>query len=92
MLLMSFLELGFKYMQAVPNITAVMMSSPNITYSESCYHHLKPKPDALKILRGPRDPDLPWPGFLLGQTPGSIWYVFCLSTETKGFETFPLKS
>uniref|UniRef100_A0A8C9YUS4 Solute carrier family 5 member 3 n=1 Tax=Sander lucioperca TaxID=283035 RepID=A0A8C9YUS4_SANLU len=30
--------------------------------------------DALKILRGPRDPDLPWPGFLLGQTPASIWY------------------
>uniref|UniRef100_A0A665W3W7 Solute carrier family 5 member 3 n=1 Tax=Echeneis naucrates TaxID=173247 RepID=A0A665W3W7_ECHNA len=31
-------------------------------------------PDALRILRGPRDPDLPWPGFLLGQTPASIWY------------------
>uniref|UniRef100_A0A8C9YVE1 Sodium/myo-inositol cotransporter n=1 Tax=Sander lucioperca TaxID=283035 RepID=A0A8C9YVE1_SANLU len=42
--------------------TKYMQAAPNIT------------PDALKILRGPRDPDLPWPGFLLGQTPASIWY------------------
>uniref|UniRef100_A0A3Q3W2G3 Sodium/myo-inositol cotransporter n=1 Tax=Mola mola TaxID=94237 RepID=A0A3Q3W2G3_MOLML len=63
-----------KYMQASPNITAILLSSPNLTYSESCHHHLNPKPDSLKLLRGPRDPDLPWPGFLLGQTPSSIWY------------------
>ncbi|XP_049426668.1 sodium/myo-inositol cotransporter-like [Epinephelus fuscoguttatus] len=63
-----------KYMQATPNITAIMLSSPNLTYSESCYHHLHPKPDALKILHGPRDPDLPWPGFLLGQTFASMCY------------------
>ncbi|KAK1876480.1 Sodium/myo-inositol cotransporter [Dissostichus eleginoides] len=63
-----------KYMQASPNITAILLSSPNLTYSASCHLHLHPKPDALKILRGPRDPDLPWPGFLLGQTPASIWY------------------
>ncbi|XP_040888224.1 sodium/myo-inositol cotransporter-like [Toxotes jaculatrix] len=63
-----------KYMQANPNTTAIQLSSPNLTFSESCHHHLSPKPDALKILRGPRDPDLPWPGFLLGQTPASIWY------------------
>ncbi|XP_042370340.1 sodium/myo-inositol cotransporter-like, partial [Plectropomus leopardus] len=61
-------------MQATPNITGILLSSPNLTYSESCHLHLHPKPDALKILRGPRDPDLPWPGFLLGQTPASIWY------------------
>lgn len=63
-----------KYMQASPNITAILLSSPNLTYYESCHHHLHPKPDALKILRGPKDLDLPWPGFLLGQTPASIWY------------------
>ncbi|XP_068575432.1 sodium/myo-inositol cotransporter-like [Cebidichthys violaceus] len=63
-----------KYMQASPNITAILLSSPNLTYSESCHLHLHPKPNALKLLRGPRDPDLPWPGFLLGQTPASIWY------------------
>ncbi|XP_042260564.1 sodium/myo-inositol cotransporter-like [Thunnus thynnus] len=64
-----------KYMEASPNITAIFLSSPNLTYSEICHHHhLHPKQDSLKILRGPRDPDLPWPGFLLGQTPASIWY------------------
>ncbi|XP_069567966.1 sodium/myo-inositol cotransporter-like [Brachyistius frenatus] len=56
-----------KYMQATPNFT-------NLTIPESCVHQLSPKPDALKILRGPMDTDLPWPGFLLGQTPASIWY------------------
>uniref|UniRef100_UPI0037E85AE3 sodium/myo-inositol cotransporter-like n=1 Tax=Semicossyphus pulcher TaxID=241346 RepID=UPI0037E85AE3 len=66
--------LNTKYMQASPNITAILLSSPNLTYSESCHHHLHPKPDSLKILRGPTDPDLPWPGFLLGQTPASMWY------------------
>ncbi|XP_053730158.1 sodium/myo-inositol cotransporter-like [Synchiropus splendidus] len=63
-----------KYMQAAPNITGILLSSPNLTFSNSCYHHLSPKPDSLKILRGASDPDLPWPGFLLGQTPASIWY------------------
>lgn len=62
-------------MQASPNITAISLLFPNLTDSEICHHHhLNPKPEALKILRGPRDPDLPWPGFLLGQTPASIWY------------------
>ncbi|XP_056157149.1 sodium/myo-inositol cotransporter-like [Lampris incognitus] len=65
--------LRIKYMQATPNIIAILLSSPsNLTYTETC--HIKPKPDALKILRGPTDPDLPWPGFLFGQTPASIWY------------------
>ncbi|XP_031707894.1 sodium/myo-inositol cotransporter-like [Anarrhichthys ocellatus] len=63
-----------KYMQASPNISAILLSSPNLTYSESCHLDLHPKPNALKLLRGPTDPDLPWPGFLLGQTPASIWY------------------
>lgn len=63
-----------KYMDAIPNITAIRLAYPNLTYSESCRHHVNPKPDALKILRGATDPDLPWPGFLLGQTPASIWY------------------
>ncbi|XP_041727882.2 sodium/myo-inositol cotransporter-like [Coregonus clupeaformis] len=60
-----------KYMEARPNITAILASS-NFTYIPSC--HVEPKPDSLRILRGPLDQDLPWPGFLLGQTPASIWY------------------
>uniref|UniRef100_A0AAY5K8W4 Sodium/myo-inositol cotransporter n=1 Tax=Esox lucius TaxID=8010 RepID=A0AAY5K8W4_ESOLU len=60
-----------KYMLAVPNVTAILASG-NFTYSPSC--RIDPKPDSLRILRGPLDEDIPWPGFLLGQTPASIWY------------------
>ncbi|KAM9805161.1 sodium/myo-inositol cotransporter [Neosynchiropus ocellatus] len=60
-----------KYMQAVPNVTAIVASG-NFTYSPSC--RIEPKPNSLRMLRGPLDEDIPWPGFLLGQTPASIWY------------------
>ncbi|CAL9698699.1 unnamed protein product [Knipowitschia caucasica] len=63
-----------RYMQASPNVTSIMLSYPNLTFPKSCLRHLDPKPNALTILRGPGDPDLPWPGFLLGQTPASLWY------------------
>ncbi|CAG06669.1 unnamed protein product [Tetraodon nigroviridis] len=65
---------GTSTWRRTPNITAIMLSSPNLTYPESCLTHVQPKPDSLRMLRGPRDPDIPWPGFLLGQTPASIWY------------------
>ncbi|XP_061925070.1 sodium/myo-inositol cotransporter [Entelurus aequoreus] len=60
-----------KYMEAIPNVTAIMAAG-NYTYSPSC--HIHPKPDSLRLLRGPLDEDNPWPGFILGQTPASIWY------------------
>ncbi|XP_023680477.2 sodium/myo-inositol cotransporter [Paramormyrops kingsleyae] len=60
-----------KYMQAVPNVTAIMAAG-NFSYTNSC--HIHPKPQSLRLLRGPLDEDIPWPGFLLGQTPASIWY------------------
>lgn len=60
-----------KYMQAIPNVSAIVASG-NFTYSPSC--RIEPKPDSLRILRGPLDEDIPWPGFILGQTPASIWY------------------
>ncbi|KAJ8389716.1 hypothetical protein AAFF_G00114220 [Aldrovandia affinis] len=60
-----------KYMEAAPDIAAILASG-NFTYVSSC--HVLPKPQALKLLRGPLDKDVPWPGFLLGQTPASIWY------------------
>lgn len=60
-----------KYMQAVPNVTAIVATG-NYTYSPSC--RIEPKPNSLRILRGPLDEDIPWPGFILGQTPASIWY------------------
>eukprot|EP00794_Sanderia_malayensis_P008235 gene8235-9117_t len=33
-----------------------------------------PRPDSFVMLRDPGHSDMPWPGFLLGQTPASIWY------------------
>ncbi|KAJ8255549.1 hypothetical protein COCON_G00194130 [Conger conger] len=60
-----------EYMLATPNVTAILASG-NFTYTNSC--RIQPKAQALKMLRGPLDRDLPWPGFLLGQTPASMWY------------------
>ncbi|XP_069569767.1 sodium/myo-inositol cotransporter [Brachyistius frenatus] len=60
-----------KYLQAVPNVSAIMASG-NYTYSPSC--RIEPKPDSLRLLRGPLDEVTPWPGFIFGQTPASIWY------------------
>ena len=33
-----------------------------------------PRHDSWQILRAPVGSDMPWPGFLFGQTPASIWY------------------
>lgn len=60
-----------QYMKAVPNVSAIIASG-NFTYSPSCRIH--PKEQSLRILRDPLDEDIPWPGFILGQTPASIWY------------------
>lgn len=57
-------ELYYKYLEATPNATSY-------TVNTTCG---QPREDAWMMLRDPRSSDLPWPGFLLGQTPASIWY------------------
>ena len=57
-----FEELWKQYPDAIPSPVV-----PNTT----C-HVINEKWDVM--LRDPSDPDMPWPGFLLGQTPASIWY------------------
>lgn len=52
-----------KYMQAVPSKVP-----PNMTQCA------QPKNDSFLMLRSLSDHDLPWLGFLMGQTPASIWY------------------
>ena len=32
-----------------------------------------PRDDSWQILRAPTGSDMPWPGFIFGQTPASIW-------------------
>ena len=55
-----------KYMMAVPSKTFI---NPN--NNATCG---VPGSDSWQILRAPIGSDMPWPGFLLGQTPASIWY------------------
>jgi hypothetical protein len=52
------------YMSAIPNTTLL---SPN----ETCG---RPREDSWIMLRDPISSDMPWPGFLFGQTVASIWY------------------
>lgn len=54
-----------KYPQAVPTNESAIV--PNTT----CHW---PDPQAFRMLRPIDDNYMPWMGFLLGQTPGSIWY------------------
>ncbi len=60
-------QLQEKYMMAVPSRTFINPTD-NVT---TCG---VPKDDSWLILRAPSGSDMPWPGFLLGQTPASIWY------------------
>ncbi|CAH8506327.1 unnamed protein product [Schistosoma mattheei] len=48
-----------------------LASSPDVNPSLRCS---LPPENAFVLLRGIDDPDMPWLGFLLGQTPASIWY------------------
>jgi len=59
-------QLQIKYMTSVPNVTYSAPSS-----NSTCG---LPRHDSWVMLRDPVDSDMPWPGFILGQTPASIWY------------------
>ncbi|XP_076821876.1 sodium/myo-inositol cotransporter-like isoform X1 [Clavelina lepadiformis] len=67
---LSFIQVGGydamkeKYMQAVPRIVRPPLD-------QDCG---KPYNDSFVMLREPADPDVPWPGFVFGQTQASIWY------------------
>ncbi|XP_033640936.1 sodium/myo-inositol cotransporter-like [Asterias rubens] len=56
-------ELKVKYMAAIPNETLYTNSTCGI-----------PRSDSWQMLRDPINSDMPWAGFLFGQTPASIWY------------------
>jgi len=57
-------SLKTKYMTAVANVT--YYAPDNSTCG-------LPREDAWQVLREAQHSDMPWPGFLLGQTPASIW-------------------
>lgn len=58
-----FRNLHERYMTAIPNTT--------LSSNSTCGY---PREDSWIMLRDPLHSDMPWPGFLLGQTPASIWY------------------
>ncbi|OWA51533.1 Sodium/myo-inositol cotransporter [Hypsibius exemplaris] len=60
---------GYKYL-----LRQYPLASSNVTYSVDGKECNLPLPDAFVMLREPADPNLPWVGFLLGQTTVSIWY------------------
>ncbi|KAK3734817.1 hypothetical protein QZH41_009688, partial [Actinostola sp. cb2023] len=69
LMVMGFNEIGgygalrSKYMQAMSNDTLFTNSSCG-----------RPPHDAFTMLREPLKSDIPWPGFLLGQSIASVWY------------------
>jgi sodium/myo-inositol cotransporter 3 len=66
-----FEEVKRRYMLALPNVSSIVLTY-NLSNTNSC--NVYPKKEALKMLRDPTDEDVPWPGFILGQTPASVWY------------------
>lgn len=69
----SYEDLYVAYMEAVPESVKNASLQPGAESNP----YLKcgiPNPKAFQMLRGLDDPDMPWLGFLLGQTPASIWY------------------
>ena len=40
-----------------------------------------PREDAWQVLREAQHSDMPWPGFLLGQTPASIWWGWSATSQ-----------
>ncbi|XP_076451798.1 sodium/myo-inositol cotransporter-like [Babylonia areolata] len=54
-----------KYPQAVPNNVSAIVVNTTCHWTD---------PQAFRMLRDVDDDYMPWLGFLLGQTPGSIWY------------------
>lgn len=50
--------------------------------NQTCY---ATDPEAFRMLRSVDDDYMPWLGFLIGQTPGSIWY-WCTDQVSPHFE------
>ena len=56
-------QLKQRYMSAVPSKVPAHLT-----------HCAQPNPRAFQMLRPADDHDMPWIGFIIGQTPASIWY------------------
>lgn len=65
--------IAFNKIGGLPNLwRAFPLAEPNVTVPGTDCHKVIDSWD--QMLKGPMDPDVPWPGFLFGQSPASIWY------------------
>ena len=64
----------YSYLQAIPE-----QIETNPFTNATCG---VPRQDSWVILREPVGSDMPWPGFIFGQTPASIWY-WCADQVSK---------
>jgi solute carrier family 5 (sodium/myo-inositol cotransporter), member 3 len=77
-------QLYVKYYNAIPTSLINQLSTTTSSLNRSSLNEqsisnalLKcglPNKNAFQMLRGITDHDMPWLGFLIGQTPSSIWY------------------
>jgi len=63
-------NLYIKYMQAIPESNLTNSTNQTSKYLECGM----PKENSFQILRDISDKEMPWLGFIIGQTPTSIWY------------------
>ncbi len=74
-----FQELYYKYMEAIPRIPDYSSGNGTLADNTTLYTYInttcgRPRDDSWVMLRNPVNSDMPWPAFLFGQTPASIWY------------------
>ena len=65
-------NLYIKYMKAIPD--SIFNNITNINQTNKYFECGMPKENSFQILRDIKDKDMPWLGFIIGQTPSSIWY------------------
>jgi len=76
---LTLMAFSFREIGGVQNLYPMYMNSSfeylsSLEVNSSKVECSMPKKNAFQMLRDIGDSELPWLGFLLGQTPGSIWY------------------
>lgn len=88
---LTLMGISFQKIGGYENLYLKYMDTSHINMSLPNVECAMPKPNSFQMLRDLYDTDMPWLGFLLGQTPSSIWYwcsdqVIILGKFFEGFE------
>ena len=67
----SYENLYIQYMKAIPSN---IHNATSLNETPKYIQCGMPKENAFQMLREASDKDMPWLGFIIGQTPTSIWY------------------